>query len=152
MPVNTRPLPTSHLVHHAVHASLPAVALNVPLVHARHVRSALAVCALSMYMPAEHGALTPWQVLPSLAFEKVEPVHVAHWRSAMAEPSAVIPDPAGQVRHSAHTPLPAVALKEPVAQGAHVRSLLTVDAASMYSPAVQGALTTWQPLPSFAFE
>ena len=131
VPLSTRPDPTWHVLHHGVHTSLPAVILNVPWGQVRHVRSVLAVCTLSRYIPAEHGALIAWQAAPSLALEKVAPVHAAHWRLAVVEPGADVPEPAAQVRHSAQTPLPADALNVPLMHVAQVRSLETVEALSM---------------------
>ena len=62
-------------------------------------------------------------------------MHAAHWRSAVAEPAADIPKPTAHVRHVAHAPLPADALNWPSAQLVHVRSLESVAALFMYSPA-----------------
>ena len=78
LPALDSPWPTKH-VDHVVHASLPAAALKVPCAQVAHVRSALALAALSMNKPAAHGALTGLHALPSLTSEYVVPTtHAAH--------------------------------------------------------------------------
>ena len=118
------------------HASLPALLLKVPLGHAAHVRSVLAVGALSRYVPAAHGALTATHALPSLTLEYVEPTtHAAHWRSSVADPALDMPWPAGHVAHAVHASLPTVALKVPAGHAEHTRLLVSVGALVSYSPA-----------------
>ena len=68
------------------------LALNVPVAHATHVRSLLAVALNLVYVPAAHLALTATHASPLSAPEYVEPAtHAAHCRSAVAEPSADMP-------------------------------------------------------------
>jgi hypothetical protein len=71
-PATDRPKPIGHVVHVA-QATLPAEALKEPSAQVAHVRSALAVAALLMKVPAAHGALTLAHAAPSLAPENVEP-------------------------------------------------------------------------------
>jgi hypothetical protein len=78
--------------------------------------------------------LTAEQTAPLSSPEYVVPAtQAAHWRSASAEPAADWPWPMPQVAHAAQLSVASVvlapALKEPDAQGAHVRSLLAVAAA-----------------------
>ena len=88
-----------------------------------------------MYSPTGHGAPTAAHALPSLDVENVvTPSHAPHWRSAVAEPAAVWPWPAGHVRHAAHAWLPAVALNSPAAHAAHSRSDDAPGATVWYSP------------------
>jgi len=112
---------------------------------------------LSMNCPEGQAGLTFWQALPSLVLEYVPApsdagVHAVHLRSTDADPGADTPSPAGHDRHARHWPFPADALKVPVVQLVHVRSLVAVAALAMYSPAAQGALTASQALPSSALE
>jgi hypothetical protein len=77
-------------VRHSAQTPLPADALNVPLMHVAQVRSLETVEALSMYVPAAHGALTLSHSLPSFVVENVVmPSHAPQTRSAVAEPGAV---------------------------------------------------------------
>ena len=129
-----QPNPAGH-VPHATHAWLPDVALKELAPHTRQVRSVDAVGALSMYAPAGHGAPTAAHALPSLDLENVvTPSHAPHSRSAVAEPAAVWPSPAGHVRHAAHAWLPEVALNSPAAHAAHSRSDDAPGATVWYSP------------------
>jgi hypothetical protein len=155
-PAAVIPAPTAHVAH-ATQAALPAAALNVPLAQVAHVRSVDAVATLSMNEPAAHGALTAAHALPSLVAENVAPaVQAAHWRSAVAEPAAVIPMPTGHVAHAAHSSTASVvlmlALKVPARQLVHCRSLLAVAAAVVRKPAVHGALTAAHAAPSLVAE
>lgn len=150
------PSPAGH-VRHATQATLPGADLNVPPRQVLQVRSDISVAALSMNCPEGQAGLTFWQALPSLVLEYVPApsdagVHAVHLRSTDADPGADTPSPAGHDRHARHCPFPADALKVPVVQLVHVRSLVAVAALAMYSPAAQGALTASQALPSSALE
>ena len=125
-PAAATPFPTGHVAHVA-HASLPAVALNVPGGQEAQTRSELVVEALLMNVPAEHGALTGVHAAPPSALEKcVTPLQTLHWRSAVAEPAAVMPAPTGHFAHTVQDGRPALLLNVPAAHEAHVRSAAAV--------------------------
>ena len=123
---------------HAAHAWLPETALKVCAGQVAHVRSELVVALLSMNSPAPHGALTAAHELPSLTLEySMTPSHATQVRSAVAEPSCCRPKPTAQVRQAVHASLPAVPLKVPCSQLAHVRSDDAPGATVSYWPAAQ---------------
>ena len=131
------PKPAGH-VPHAAHAWLPETALKVCAGQVAHVRSELVVALLSMNSPAPHGALTAAHELPSLTLEySMTPSHATQVRSAVAEPSCCRPKPTAQVRQAVHASLPAVPLKVPCSQLAHVRSDDGPGATVSYWPAAQ---------------
>ena len=102
LPSECRPKPTPH-VRHAAHSLRPAVAVNVPALHAPHCRSLDAVAAAVVRSPAAHGSRTLVQALLSLVPENVEPAtQAAQVRSAVALPSESSPKPAPHVRHLVH--------------------------------------------------
>jgi hypothetical protein len=108
--------------------------LKKPDAHVSHARSLLAVAAVLVKVPAAQTALTVAHASPLASPEYVVPAtQAAHWRSVTAEPAADWPWPTPQVAHTAQLSVASVvlapALKEPDAQGAHVRSLLAVAAA-----------------------
>ena len=125
----------AHSAQLSVASVVLAPALNEPAAHAAHVRSLLLVAAAVVWKPAAHGALTATHAAPLSTAENVAPAtQEAHWRSAVAVPAADWPWPAGHVAHTAQLSVAVVlaltlALNEPFAQAAHVRSLLTVAAA-----------------------
>ena len=57
----------------------------------------------------------------------------------MALPATESPLPAGQVRHAAHVPWPAVEVNVPAAHGLHSRSDVSDGALDSHEPAAQGA-------------
>ena len=91
-------------------------------------RSEEAVGATFSYSSDVHS-VTATHVLPSAELEYVPDAQGTHWRSASAEPAAIMPWPIGHVDHAAHAPRPADAENVPCAQLAHVRSLVAVAAA-----------------------
>ena len=85
---------------------------------------------------------TAEQAAPLMIVENVLPaVHGVHCRLADAEPGKDMPEPTGHLLHEAHASLARVALNCPVAQGAHVKSVLSVAALSMYCPGAHGSRT-----------
>ena len=131
VPATDIPWPTPH-VRHAAHTLWSASFANVPAAHAVHTRSLLAVAATLVKVPATHASLTGEHAPVLLSAEKDTPtVHAAHERSAVVEPAAAWPWPAGHALHGEQLPLPAAALKWPAVQGAHVRSLEGVATLSM---------------------
>ena len=129
------PKPAPH-VRHVAHASLPAADLKAPAAHAVHVRSLDCVTALFMYSPAAHAPRICAHAAPPAEAENVAPsTHAPHWRSAVSEPAADLPWPAGHVRHAAHAWLPAVALNSPPSHVAHSRSDDAPGALVSYLPA-----------------
>jgi len=97
--------------------------------------------------------VTATHALPSLAAEYVVPgTHAAHWRSAEAEPAAVMPRPAAHADQSVQEAWSAVAVNLPSAHAVHTRSLLAVAPASVNVPAVQLVWAVVQALPLSAAE
>ena len=136
-PTRHMPSPEGHQ-RHAAHASLPADALKKPEAHFAHSRSLVAVGTTLCVLPAGHGPDTGKHAEPlSEGENETHSLHCAHVRSAVAEPAAASPCPAGQVDHTLHASLPAAALNFPAAHVAHVRSLYAVGALFVYSPAAQ---------------
>ena len=134
-PAADMPKPAPH-VRHFAHASLPEKALKAPAAHAVHVRSLDSVAALFMYSPAAHAPRICAHAAPPAEAENVAPsTHAPHWRSAVSEPAADSPWPAGHVRHAAHAWLPAVALNSPPSHVAHSRSDDAPGALVSYLPA-----------------
>ena len=134
-PAADMPKPAPH-VRHFAHASLPEKALKAPAAHAVHVRSLDSVAALFMYSPAAHSPRICAHAAPPAEAENVAPsTHAPHWRSAVSEPAADSPWPAGHVRHAAHAWLPAVALNSPPSHVAHSRSDDAPGALVSYLPA-----------------
>ena len=134
-PATSWPWPTGHVAHR-VHASFPDVSLKVPVGHGSHTRSLLTVAAVLVYKPGPHGALTGWHAAPLSSFEYVVPAtQAAHCRSAVAEPGADWPWPAGHVVHTLHASLPCVALKVLAGHGEHTRLDVSVKAVVSNSPA-----------------
>jgi len=89
-----------------------------------------------------HGLRTATHAPPLATAEKVVPAaHDEHWRSAVAEPAAVIPLPTEHFVHDAHNPLPSAVLNVPAVQGAQTRSLASVGALLMNSPAAHALRT-----------
>ena len=128
-PAVSCPEPAGHNAH-AAHAISPSLAANVPKAHGAQVRSLLAVATATVYDPAAQGALTVLQASAPAVAENVEPTwHAVHVRSDTAEPTWVNPVPAPHVLHAVHALFPAVAVKDPSTQLAHVRSLVAVAAA-----------------------
>jgi len=126
----------------ASHTLLPVATLNVPAAHAVHVRSLDSVAALFMYSPAAHAPLICAHAAPPAEAENVAPsTHAPHWRSAVSEPAADSPWPAGHVRHAAHAWLPAVALNSPLSHVAHSRSDDAPGALVSYLPAAHTVMT-----------
>ena len=76
-------------------------------------------------------------------------VQAAHWRSAVAEPGADWPWPAGHVAHWVHASLPNVALKVPFTHGEHTRSDMSVKAVISNSPA-EHVVRSWHTLSDVA--
>jgi len=79
---------------------------------------------------------------PLIASENVAScVQAAHWRSAVAEPAADLPWPAGHVAQAVHDDCPAELVNVPEAHAAHTRSDVTVAALLVYCPAGHGLRT-----------
>ena len=135
------PSPTGHF-DQTVQDGRPALLVNVPAAHAAHVRSADAVASVSVCWPAGHGLRTATHAPPLAAAEKVLPAaHDEHWRSVVPEPELIMPLPIGHFDHDAHNPFPSAVLNVPAAQGAHSRSLASVGALLMNSPAAHALRT-----------
>jgi hypothetical protein len=136
------------------------------VVMAWHTRSDVPVGAAKVYWPVGHVAecvaqsrslvavgsafsnspdlqvVTATHALPSLAAEYVVPgTHAAHWRSAEAEPAAVMPCPARHIDQGLQLLRPDEELYVPSAHAAHSRSLKAVAAAVVKLPAAHAALT-----------
>ena len=93
-----------------------------------HVRSLEVVAAVAWCWPLEH-VCTATHAAPLSTVENVVPsTHAAHSRSDVAEPAVLWPELMAHVAHAAHVDKPAVAVKVPLAQAAHVRSMLAVAA------------------------
>ena len=119
----------------------PALSAKVPLGHSAHVRSLDVVAKAVVYVPAMHGGLTDVHATEPSLDEYVAPSsHAAHNTSSVAEPAVIMPNPAGQVRHTLHVWSPIVLVKEPLAQSAHLRSLVVVATAVTYVPGAQSGL------------
>ena len=147
-----KPKPAEHVAHAAQLsvAVVPALALalNVPVAHAWHSRSLLAVAPAEVNEPAAHVALTAAHASPLLTDENVEPTaHGAHWRSDVAVPSAIMPKPTGHALHVLHLLLPPVLLNWPGLQAEHSRSLDAVAGLLISLPAAHAALTGLQLAP-----
>ena len=157
-----KPKPAEHVAHAAQLsvAVVPALALalNVPVAHAWHSRSLLAVAPAEVNEPAAHVALTAAHASPLLTDENVEPTtHGAHWRSAAAEPSADLPSPTAHLAHTAQLSVAMVlaltlALKVPKAHAVHTTSLLALAAVVVNVPAAHGALTATHASPLSSVE
>ena len=131
---------------HRVHASFPGVAVKVPAGHGSHTRSLLTVAAVVVYKPGPHGALTDWHAAPLSSVEYVVPAtQAAHCRSAVAEPGADWPWPAGHVAHAVHASFPCVALKVLFTHAEHTRLEMVVGAVISNSPAAH-VLISWHTL------
>ena len=135
VPSCTMPKPTPHTFH-AMHCGIDADDENMPWAHGAHNMSAVAVAAERIYSPAGHGLRTGVHLSPSLCAENVLPTwHGAQTRSTLAVPSAILPCPTAQFVHGWHASLPAPVLNVPSAHAAHVKSLVSVAALFMNSPA-----------------
>jgi hypothetical protein len=134
-PSCTMPNPTPHTFH-AMHSGMDRDEENVPWAHGAHTMSAVAVAAERIYSPEGHGWRTGVHLSPLFCAENVVPTwHGAQTRSALALLSVNVPCPAAQFVHGWQASLPAPALNVPSTQAAHVKSLLSVAALSMNSPA-----------------
>ena len=130
-------------VRQAAHELRPAVAVNVLEAHAAHSRSDVDVAAAVSYEPATHGAVSGAHASPAVVAENELPsTHAAHRRSAMEEPAADWPSPAGQVRHAAHVPWPATEVNVPAAHGLHSRFDVSDGALDSYDPLPHAAEST----------
>jgi hypothetical protein len=91
------------MVHacHALHViALPTDDLKWPSGQLEQTRSLLLVAELLMNSPIGQSLRTELQAtIPSLAENVAPSVHVAHARSAVAEPTEVIPLPIAHVPH-----------------------------------------------------
>lgn len=139
------PWPTGHVVDHAVQEDWPAVAVNVPLAHAAHVRSLEAVAGV-WNSPATQAAETATHSVPSSTALKVVPtLQSSQVRSVVVVPTLVRPLPTAQVDQSAHVRSDvvvgsAVLYVSPVhatVRAVHVTLLVAVAAVLMYSRPVQ---------------
>jgi hypothetical protein len=147
----------THAAHFRLEDALGAAISNWPAVHSPielQTRSAWAVGATLVNWPGGQEALcvVHWRSelgvgvtvsysvvvhcvagahgLPSSEVDREVPdVHGVHWRSASAEPASDIPWPTGHVLHGVHVSSPTLAVKCPLAQSEHVRSLVAVAAA-----------------------
>ena len=162
--------PAVHAVHTRSEDGPGAALSNMPAAHvvvARHTRSACVVGAANVYCPAgqpgmcvaharldvsvaavvSHSSVgshtsAALHAAPLSLAENVEPsTHGAQTRSEEAVPATDWPSPAGHVAHGAHVLSPALAVKDSAAQAAHTRSLDTVAAVAVCSPAAHGART-----------
>ena len=157
VPAADWPSPTRHVANVAQLSTLsvPALApaLNVPEAQGAHTTSLLAVAAAVVRVPAAHDELTVVHSVPLFSVENVEPgTHAAHWRSAVALPSAARPLPTGHVAQAAHAERPTSALKVPSAHAAHTRSLVVVAYFKVYVPMAHGGLTALHAAPLISSE
>jgi hypothetical protein len=153
-PATDCPWPTGH-VRHSSHESdnaEPALsdALNLPPGQPVHTRSLLLVAAVLVNVPATQFELVTVHASPLTLFDQPAPAtHVAHWRSAEAEPGTSCPWPIGHKEYAMHE---APLAYSPASHPPHLRSLFAVGAALSTVPAAQASLTTWHASPLFVAE
>jgi hypothetical protein len=164
--------PAAHVVHTRSDDGPGGVVSYVPgaqVVTALHTRSVVPVGALDVYWPSAQDSLCVWhsrsEVAEGTAISNSSEVHcvtathasplscaeydvsatqAVHSRSAAAVPAFDMPWPTPHVFHCWHWCWPGASVKCPAAHGAHVRSLLAVASAVMYSPAGHVARTLSQ--------
>jgi len=135
-PAAVMPWPAGHF-DHSVHEGRAALLLNVPEVHAAHVRSAAGVASDFVYSPTLQGRRMSQQRAAPSKGENVSPaMHPAHLRSAVADPAADMPEPTGHVDQRTQLSRPGVAVKWPALHDSHTRSDVLVAAATVCSPAL----------------